>query len=178
VPKWPYVLRTAQQTAAAASSQHPAASSSPQPMQIPDFRHPPCSPCLVPLGVVVAAVAVAVAAMFDVPESVVSAGWLLACLLAWWLVARGPEPRARARSPERGARASWFLVSGLWSMAYVCVYGLWHLYGLCALCPMPHTMPWPRPRGPGGNPRRMGSHGVGMGLAWGWHGVDMGLAYG
>jgi hypothetical protein len=26
-------------------------------------------------------------------------------------------------------------------------------------------------RGPGGKPRRMGSHGVGMGLAWGWHGV-------
>jgi hypothetical protein len=38
--------------------------------------------------------------------------------------------------------------------------------------------------GPGGKPRRMGSHGVGMGLAlstglaWGWHGVDMGLAWG
>jgi hypothetical protein len=24
----------------------------------------------------------------------------------------------------------------------------------------------------------MGSHGVGMGLAWGWHGVGMGLAWG
>jgi hypothetical protein len=31
--------------------------------------------------------------------------------------------------------------------------------------------------GPGGKPRRMGSHGVGMGLAWGWHGVGMGLAW-
>jgi hypothetical protein len=41
--------------------------------------------------------------------------------------------------------------------------------------------PWPWD--PGGNPRRMGSHGVGMGLAWaglawGWHGVGMGLAWG
>jgi hypothetical protein len=47
-------------------------------------------------------------------------------------------------------------------------------------------------RGPGGKPRRMGSHGVGMGphgvsmgphgvsmgLAWGWHGVGMGLSWG
>jgi hypothetical protein len=33
-------------------------------------------------------------------------------------------------------------------------------------------------RGPGGKPRRMGSQGVGMGLAWGWPGVSTGLAWG
>jgi hypothetical protein len=63
--------------------------------------------------------------------------------------------------------------------------------GLCEVLPraLGSWLPRARPQSSGvpaenGKPRRMGSHGVGMGLAWGWHRawgwhvVSMGLAWG